>query len=72
MTDEDNKTENDPRAADLNAAYRDGWNDAIKQAAKVAENPSNISMVGGSTGDALGTAKRIAAAIRALHDGEAV
>lgn len=32
--------------------------------AKVAEDPSNISMAGGSTGDAHGTSKRIAAAIR--------
>lgn len=35
-----------------------------ERCAKVAEDPANISMVGGSTGDAHGTSKRIAKAIR--------
>jgi hypothetical protein len=35
-----------------------------ERAAKIAESDSIISWVGGSTGDAKGTARRIAAAIR--------
>lgn len=46
--------------------YIAGWDDAIEAAAKVADNPANVRMVGGSTGDALGTAHRIAAEIRGL------
>jgi hypothetical protein len=37
---------------------------AFEEAARIAEDQSNIDMVGGSTGNAYGTAKRIAAAIR--------
>jgi hypothetical protein len=47
-------------------ADREGFQRGVEEAAKVAEDKSNISMVGGSTGDAHGTARRIAAAIRAL------
>ena len=38
----------------------------LEEAARVAEDERNIRMVGGSTGDAHGTARMIAAAIRAL------
>lgn len=50
--------------ADAAAGGQVGRDAGLEEAAKIAEDKSNISMVGGSTGDAYGTAKRIAAAIR--------
>jgi selenocysteine lyase/cysteine desulfurase len=43
--------------------------DRDERAAKIAEQDSIISWAGGSTGDAKGTAKRIASAIRGKSNG---
>jgi hypothetical protein len=50
------------------AARREGWKAGAEAAAKVADDPRYVRMIGGSTGDALGTALGIAAAIRALPE----
>ena len=43
--------------------------DGLEEAAVIAEDPRNLDPVGGSTGNMYGTAKRIAAAIRARKGG---
>jgi len=38
--------------------------DRTEECAKIAEDPNNLDRIGGSTGNAFGTSKRIATAIR--------
>lgn len=48
------------------AAPADEYRRGVEDALLVAQRPRNISMTGGSTGDAYGTARRIIEGIRAL------
>lgn len=54
----------------LDAALQRGEKKGLGRAADVALDGRNLDMVGGSTGNAYGTALRIEAAIRALMEAE--
>lgn len=66
ITEQSNVQDLEREVERLRAENAEVW----EQAVKIAENPNNISMVGGSTGDAYGTSKLIAAALRARQANE--